>query len=129
MRNTTQRSFRRIAPAVLLGSLLFLGLSDASASCLAAWLCPPAAAPDCAGEHRSGEAWRANSELCTFEPRVDRASQKLDSIRLHLFDAAAAPFAGPSVEMLAQAVLDMPGDPADRSPPPPLYRLQAALLL
>ncbi len=129
MKNTTQRSFRRLAPAVLVASLLFLGLSDASASCLAAWLCPPAAAPDCAGDHPSSQGWQAGSELCTFEARVDRASQKLDSVRLPLLGAADAPFAGPSVETPAQAPRAVLRDVPDRSPPRPLYRLQAALLL
>jgi hypothetical protein len=129
MTRISQSGFRSFAPAVLAASLLFLGVSDASASCLAAWLCPPPSADDCASAHRAGASWQGAPEVCSFEARVDRASQKLNSVQLPVFDEVAVRPDGISAENLQKTIHAFSAEAADHGPPLPLYRLQAALLL
>jgi len=126
----SQTFFLRFAPAVLATLLLLAAVSDASASCLAAWLCPPPAARDCGQGHNAALSLESQSDSCGFEAAVDRASQKLTgTFRLEIFDVAL-PFFARNAEAAASPVavfyslgLSPPG------PPHALYTLQAALLI
>lgn len=129
MPKTSLRFFRRFAPAALAASLLFLAVSDAGASCLAAWLCPPPAAADCAGSHSAGDAWQAAPAGCSFEARVDRAFRKLDPVQLLLLDGVVAPSSLASPRSSARAHRAGSGSVSDLNPPPTLHRLQAPLLI
>jgi len=124
------RLLQLFAPGVLTASLLFLVVSDASASCLAAWLCPPQTAEDCAHGSAGERTWEQANEACTFEGRVDRASQKMERMEVKLL-----PVLVPFLTTPRYSVLSLPAetghghDPFRRAPPPPLFQLQEALLL
>jgi hypothetical protein len=128
MASGTQTSFRRFAPAVLAASLLFLAVSDAGASCLAAWLCPPPAVDDCAGQHVGSSSWAPVSTVCSFEARVDAASRASDRLELNVFPLIAPSFADAPVAEIRlgshSQILH-----ASSPDPPPLHALQRPLLI
>lgn len=123
----TQRSVKRFAPAVLAASLLFVVVSDAEASCLAAWLCPSAAQHDCSRDGSTRSTWQAGSEVCSYELSVDRFPQKLEAKRLNLachLVALYIPPTGAGGRLLHDQVRLAPQDPI---PPPQLTALTAPL--
>lgn len=128
MPNTSQRRFRRFAPAVLSLSVLFLGVSDAGAQCLAAWLCPQRAAEECADSHGGPLAWTADSGACSFEARLDRPSPSPDRVKLDISAHGAPAFATPADRHSFAELQALPPLRADRRSPP-LYRLTSSLLI
>jgi hypothetical protein len=128
MRPSAQTRLRRFAPAVLALSLFFLATSDAAANCLAAWLCTPRTIADCQRSEAPGLS--AAPMLCAFEGRVERGFPKQEPARLITAELVRhQPLAvEPSVELQASLRLGAASRPPDPSPPP-LYLLQASLLI
>lgn len=128
MDHLSQSRFRGLAPAVLGLSLLFLAVSDAGAGCLAAWLCPPAAAEDCAHGTDAPGTWEPAPVACGFEARMENASKKTDLIQLVvLADIPQDP--GSPQGHSSTAFEAVSGVRPERSARPALYRLEHALLI
>ncbi len=128
MDHLSQSRFRRLAPAVLALSLLFLGVSDASAGCLAAWLCPPAAAEDCAHGADAAGTWEPAPVACGFDARMENASKKTDLVQLSVPSDVLQDPASPQACCSIIPALTSGAGP-ERSAGPPLYRLEHALLI
>jgi hypothetical protein len=130
MPRLTRSAFLRFAPAVLALSLVFVTVTDAAASCLAAWLCMPAGPPPCAHQSASSMAWEPGVDACGFERRVDPAAPRLD---IPTFDvrppAAAIEPTAPVARLLGIEAPPHPATGPPRALSQPLYRLQHVLLI
>jgi hypothetical protein len=82
---------RGFAPAVLVGCLLFWGLTDGILGCLTAWLCPRTPPAECTST-TAGPVLDQAPQTCQTGLRVEGAFQRLDTLRLQLSYDTRPPF-------------------------------------